>query len=660
MYYGTDSSENTRYIFGLNILLPGVYVPDDSNYYSWLKKGLEAQFKQLIRDSVYFVKGYFIEDLYGTTKTGDRYMAYRHIARGNSAYVLFADFPQPGPTAKVRAFFDSFAMLDYPVQAWHPTIDPDSSLTTWTPTPLFAYNGDSSKDHLADPRFYLAFDSIHYNSYRITRQQLTPYYWSLSDSALYAELIAINLLATDSLVYKKPVSNGDARGWEWLRKPRNGLMYQRERVLLNGDRLYFLYTVASKDDVASPNTNRFFEDFRFARPIGKTHAFDSKAEALLNDLFGPNPAAAATALACVTHAPFGKKDLPHLQSLMLKLPDYRGRLNDYTIDAALTNRIININDSSSFRWAAAHYKTLSASQDYVKGFLLTIMGSFPSPAHYSEIAALLHDSPPKILPIDLLWMLGNHLRQTAPIMPLLLSLPADSLSRPFVIELAGKLADSNLLTAAKILPFQSYLLRYAAIRTVYLSAHFGSPQKSDGALISLLGLLNTNASNAALREYLDMEFHDERVKAFTALLRNGKQKAEDIQNLAKDKSTRLDLYRILEKAGRLPLFPVAFRTQQLFSESAVYSTTMEFERKPPSSIDLLDMKTTGTGNGLKRYFFYKIKSENGLTHLACAGPYGEDPGQAGIPEAATIYDYQHQFDPVHADEQISGLLAKFK
>jgi hypothetical protein len=507
MYYGTDSSEKTRYFFGLRVLLPGVYVPDDSSYYSWLKKGLEAQFKQLIRDTVYFVKGYFVEDLYGTTKTGDRFMAYRHIARGNSAYVLIADFPQPGFTAKVRAFFDSFAMLDFPAQAWHRMIDPDSTLTTWTPTPLLVYNEDFSKDHPVESRFYLAFDSIHYNSYRITRQQFIPYYWSLSDSALYAEIMAINLLATDSLVYKKPVSNGDARGWEWMRKPRNGLMYQRERVLLNGDRFYFLYTVASKDDVTSPNTNRFFEDFRFVRPMEKTHVFDSKAEVLLNDLFGPDPAAAATALACVPHAPFVKKDLPRLHSLMLKFPDFRGGLNDYNIDAALTNRIININDSSSFRWAAAHYKTISASQDYIKGFLLKIMGSFPSPAHYSEIAALLQDSPPKILPIDFLWMLGDHLRQTARIMPQLLSLPTDSLSRPFVIELAGKLADSNLLTAAKLLPFQSYLLRYAAVRTVYLTTHYGSPGKIDGALISLLGLLNTNASNTALREYLEAEQH---------------------------------------------------------------------------------------------------------------------------------------------------------
>jgi len=562
MYYGTDSAENTRYFFGLRVFLPGVYVPDDSSYYSWLKKGLEAQFKHLIRDSVYFEKGYFVEDLYGTTETGGRYMAYRHIARGNSAYVLLADFPQPGLTAKVKAFFNSFSMLDYPVQAWHQTIDPDSSLTTWTPTPLFAYNADSSKDHPVETRSYLAFDSIHYNSYRISRLPLTRYFWSTSDSALCAQLTTLYLLPTDSVVYRKLVSNGDARGWEWVRKPRNGSMYQRERVLLNGDRLYYLYTVASKDDVASPNTNRFFEDFRFVRPMEKTHAFDSKADALLNDLFGPDPAAAAKALACVGFAPFVKKDLPRLHSLMLKLPDFRGRLNDYDIDALLANRIVYINDSSSFRWAAAHYKTLTVSQDYIKGFLLTIMGNFPSPAHYSEMAGLLQNSPPKILTIDFVSMLGKHLRETARIMPQLLALPAaDSGYKRLMIELAGKLADSNLLTAAKLVPFQSYLLRYASVRTVYLTAHLGSPQKTDGALISLLGLLNTDASNAALREYLDMDFHDERIKAFTALLRNGKQKAEDIQGLAKDKSTRLDLYRILEKEGKLQLFPAAYRTQ---------------------------------------------------------------------------------------------------
>jgi hypothetical protein len=154
-----------------------------------------------------------------------------------------------------------------------------------------------------------------------------------------------------------------------------------------------------------------------------------------------------------------------------------------------------------------------------------------------------------------------------------------------------------------------------------------------------------------------MEFHDERIKAFAALLRNGKQKAKDIQDLAEDKSTRMDLYRILEKAGRLPLFPMAFRTQKMLSESAVYSAAMEFELEPPSSIDFVDMKVNRTGVDSNSYFIYKIKSENGLTHLACAGPYSQGPGQTESQNATAFYDYRHSFDPVHAKEQISGLMA---
>jgi hypothetical protein len=562
LYFGTDSTENTRYIFGRTVFQPGSFQVDDSSYYSRLTTSLRGFFRQLSHDTVYLMKGCFVEDLDGLSKDSNRLMKYRHITRGNTWYTLVADFPlqAKGPTAKVRAFFDSFSMLDYPVQAWHRTMAPDSMLTTWAPTPFIVHGEDSSKN---SPKqvLYLTFDSTHFNSYFIRRQEPPPYFWSPSDSALCADILAQRILPTDSLIYKRAVSNGDAKGWEWLHKPRNGLVYIRERALVYGDQCYFLYTYTSKDDVASPNTNRFFEDFRFTRPVPKTHLFDSKAEALLNDLFGPDPAAAATALAGVTYAPFEKKDLPRLHALMLKLPPFKGGLNDFKIDAALTNRIINIHDSSSFRWAAAHYKTLSASQDYIKGFLLKIMGSFPSPAHYSEMAALLQASPPKILPIDFLWLLGDHLRQTARIMPQLLSIPTDSLSRPFVINLAGKLADSNLLTRSTLLPFQRDLLRYAADRIAYLSTDYGSPRITDGALISLLGLLNTDSSNAALRACLEMKSHDERIKAFAALLRNGKQRAEDIQELAEDKSTRPDLYRVLEKAGRLALFPTAFRTQ---------------------------------------------------------------------------------------------------
>jgi hypothetical protein len=96
----------------------------------------------------------------------------------------------------------------------------------------------------------------------------------------------------------------------------------------------------------------------------------------------------------------------------------------------------------------------------------------------------------------------------------------------------------------------------------------------------------------------------------------------------------------------------------MLSESAVYAAAMQFELEPPSAIDFLDTEITGTGAGSKKYFFYKIKSQNGSSHLACAGPYDPNPGHMGSPDATAIYDYRYSFDPVQAEEQTSSLLAR--
>jgi hypothetical protein len=523
IYTGTDSAENTRYVFGFNTMKPGFYQMDDSSYYAVLRTGFEAIFSQLYRDTTYFIKGYFVEDLYGINKAGNKLLWYRHVGRGNSWYLLLADFPLQGsPTAKVQAFFDSFSILDYPTRSWNRAMAPDSSFSTWAPSPLVLHQEDPSANLPKQTR-YLAFDSLHFTNYFIARYPIPSYYWSRSDSALYAAIIATRTSPTDSLIYKKPVRNGDANGWEWMRKTRNGVLYERERAFLNGDQFYFLSTYVTRDDAASPNTNRFFEDFRFTRPVAKSQVFGSKAAALLGDLFGADPTRAAAALAYMPKAPFDKDDLVLLHSCLLKMPAYQGNHHNYYVKGILTSHIIHIHDTVSFRWAADHYKTLSALNEYEKGFLLEIMANFPSAAHYSKIAELLHASPPRFLPVNLLLTLGKHLQQTALIMPQLLAIPSDSILGPLLLDLAGKVADTNLLPATTLFPYRHNLLRLAAGRIAYLSTDYGAPQPIDDALISLLGLLNTDSSNAILREYLDMEFHDERVKAFAALLRNGKQ-----------------------------------------------------------------------------------------------------------------------------------------
>ena len=149
---------------------------------------------------------------------------------------------------------------------------PDLSMSTWTPNPLISSPFDTAVSKIVDLHF-TSYDSIRSNTYTIIRSGFNPYYWSPSDSAFLQERINVSLNANDSLIYYKAVSNGNARGWEWMKHPRNSDMYQRIRVLLNGDQQYILYITALKDDILSPDANRFFDDFRFTQPVANTRLF---------------------------------------------------------------------------------------------------------------------------------------------------------------------------------------------------------------------------------------------------------------------------------------------------------------------------------------------------------------------------------------------------
>jgi len=662
LYYCQDSRENISYIFGVNYLSPDHVMGNDSIYFTGLKKSLGNQFYTISRDTSYLSNGYFVIELIGKLKTDkEKLTVSRHIARGNRWYVLVVTFPLSGATPSVTKFFRSFSILDFPVLDWQRSVSPDSSLMSWTPSPLRLLPPDSSTAGV--DRHYVSFDSIRSNGYNIDRYQLNPYYWSPSDSAFWKERIAISLRETETLIYKKPIVNGNAKGWEWVKLNGNSKIYQRIRCLMNGDQLYYLYTSALKDDIVSANANKFFENFRFSRPPAKTHLFDNKVRSLTDALFGTDPAAAANALVYVEKAPFERKDLSLLHALLLKRPALQGGLRPAKVNAEITQCILVLKDSSSFRFATEHYKSISEADGFIKENLLKIMSRFPDPAHYEEMAGLLKASPPPSSPlfyVEFIFTLETHLHVTARVMPQLMFLIADSNARTYFTRLAGILADSGLLTAAAIQPHEKAILSFAARRIADLSTDYGDPRNYDGGLITLLGLLNNAASHAALREFLETEFHELRIKAFAALLRDGKQTKTDIDSLAADKSTRLDLYRILRKAGKASLFPSSFRTQKMFSESEVYSKAMEIELEPPSAIDLFTTKTVDTDAGIKKYYFYKIDRKDGFHLLACAGPYGPNPRDEDSPAVAAVVDYQHIFDPAHAEEQMNKLLVRCK
>ncbi len=338
LYFCTDNKESVNYTFGVNRIPSNRAMENDIVFYADLRNALKYNFPQLSVDTSFRLGGYIVIELSGFLKPAGKQFFYRILARGNRWYILLASYPTVAGTGKVREFFNTFTPLDLPASPWKKRMAPDLSMSTWTPNPLISSPFDTAVSKIVDLHF-TSYDSIRSNTYTIIRSGFNPYYWSPSDSAFLQERINVSLNANDSLIYYKAVSNGNAKGWEWMKHPRNSNMYQRIRVLLNGDQQYILYTTALKDDILSPDANRFFVDFRFTQPVANTRLFIPKGTVLLASLFGADPKAAATALAYVGKAPFRKKDLPLLQEYMQKTPAPQGGLDPGKVKIALYNCI---------------------------------------------------------------------------------------------------------------------------------------------------------------------------------------------------------------------------------------------------------------------------------------------------------------------------------
>jgi len=658
LYHCVDTRENTYYTFGVQSVAPGYVIKDEKTFVAYLRKNLGKGLVRIIRDTAYLmdIKGYMVFDLIGSRKNSDRWAAYRFVGRGNRWYMISVDCPprsSAGYSKKLLDIYNSLAALPLISRPWRSSGLSDPTAITWTPAPLAPKTSREPGVY----SFYVSFDSIRCNTYNINSYPLNPYYWSLSDTAFWSDRIAAHMGKEDSLFYKKPVTNGDAKGWEFLTLGRYSRICQRRRLLLYGDSIYILHVNAMPEDVVSQNTDHFFEEFRFTNPVAKTHVFESKAKLLLDALFGADKQAAAAALAYLPRAPFVKEDLPLLYACCLKKP--ASRIDTFKLNARIDNAIVNLVDKGTFRWAAEQYKNGPGFSNYVKSHLLVLMCMFAGEEHCAEAANLILRAPRETLDPTLFISLRMNEALATRVMPELLYMLADSVSGPFVIDAVNVLVNDRRLAVKKLAPYESVIVQFAHHRTAVLSTDEGEVRDYDGPTVNLLGLLNSSASNAALREYFETDFQDLRVKAFAGLFRNAQHTEEDIQSLAADKSTRLDLYRILLQAGKQQLFPHAYLTQQLFAESEIYEKAMETELEPPAAIELVTMKYIYVQKDKKRFYFYKMKSANGSSFPACAGPYDINTSQVDLLYPPAVIDYKHLYDATHAEDEMTTLLARF-
>lgn len=322
VFMGADEREGIYYFFGVNRIAKGRYIDNDSTFLINLEKNLASKLTTITHDTTFLFEGRRVLEFQGPMKGADLMMRTRYINRGNRWYALLVMYPVSAPRARATRYFNSFSLLDYPAHPWISSFSPDSLFSTRTPSPLVIAAPDSSLSSV--DRKYDSPDTITENNFSVVAYHLSSYFWALSDSAFWAQRLAGHISARDSLVYKKRVSNGAASGWEWIKFTRHSLIYQRIRLLLYGDELYSLFVSTPREEIQSPDVNRFFDDFRFTHPPPETHVFRSKADRLLTDLFSSDSTTATAACDYLGQAPFTRQDLPLLHRSLSRVTGLAG------------------------------------------------------------------------------------------------------------------------------------------------------------------------------------------------------------------------------------------------------------------------------------------------------------------------------------------------
>lgn len=664
LYVSSDLKTGSYYFFGANSVLAGHFIENDSTLLQTLKEEGIKKLKKVDRDTSWMVNGERVIEFTGRMKEVDVLLTTRYISRGNRWYALLAMYPLSGRMPAVDSFFASFTELKEPDRPWQKSVSPDSAFSTWAPQAFTGRAKDSSGTYT-----YTSFDSLHVISYDVVSYKLGPYYWSVSDSAFWADRIEAKISYRDTLLEKRPITNGDAKGWEWIKKQRGSNLYYRELLLLHGDRLYALVVNSAKSQVHRPEADRFFEEFRLRGPTTANPYLQSQAEPLLRALFDADSATAAKAYPGLSGASFQKKDLPLLYRCLLRQsPLDRGEEGYQKVNSSLVDIVEELKDTGTFQWARQQYPSIPDSLAYLQNSLLRLMAT-PDSLHFATLVDLLRKDPPaEPLSYFVVSKLADTPALTVKFFPTLLPLLNDTIQRDRMLRLTAQLLDSNSLDAKLLMPYRDQLLTYGSRRVRLLAApaeaNFGA---ADAYLIAILGCYKDAAANALLTKFLTVKDDNLKLDAIRVLLRN-RQPVDNaiLVSLARKIDYRLELFHVLDQTNRLDLFPVAWRTQKAFGEAEVYLQMTDNDEDDDDEaaaekpvISYLREKLVRKGDRQQRFLFYKV-SRSKQTWLAGVGPYDPDAKKVSSKDVSAYIDYEEPYSEATFAARMEVIWKKFQ
>jgi uncharacterized protein YbaP (TraB family) len=651
----TDPRSGSYYFFGPAETTIGYSFQNDSATANSVHESMLGKFQDITLDTMYSGNGIRIVEFAGSMLNGTMQAKAKIIVRGNRYYTLLVMYAPGKWNASGEKVWSSFELTDYAYNKWEYKTAPDSLFTSWAPDRILFFNDIDSGETTRKVR-YESYDSTRANTYSVKLDTLGKYYWIKNDSALWKEQKNEYVTQSDTVLSERIFKKDGLYQYEIFKKSKGSNNVLRMQMFLRGRVVYRLVTLQESQTISDKNVDRYFNTFHFNQSPPETKIFESGANAVLADLQSPDSSVRSMANNALSSAHFDTTDIHLLQAAVLNTypPDSDRYISP---NQAITECIIRLNDSSSVNFAREQYP-LASSQE-IENALLEIMSAYHSRQNYEELGKLLLASPPKWdLPNRVIGKWKDSLQVAAALFPTILPLLHDSALAPSVIDIAGDLVDSNLISFSIFSPWQGTILKYSDQRYRSILKDSLNFSMSDYALIGILEKFNNILSNAMLKKWLGVKgnpYHKQQI--VLALLENKQPVSQKVlQELAANRYTRIELYKNLKKYNRSSLFPAKYLTQSYFAESLAEDAASGFS-DDEADVRFIKEKELKWKGKTVRFFFYDVFLEESNEHwLAVSGPFNLNRTDISLAQASSEIYQREEYDVSNAENQMKTMV----
>jgi uncharacterized protein YbaP (TraB family) len=631
------------------------------------------------------VDGHDCLDLEFSTATNGRLKA-KAVIRGPEYFLILAAGKKEN--ADLNRFMSSFLLTPYRYEAPKLYTDTARHFSVRTPvypdipetlrsladeaSAFPQFRQTLTTGYIADTRIRNAYfdndstgENIHVAVYTL------PDYFFRRDSAEFweNELHWKRLAAEFILEDKQYFAVGDSVcGYRYTLLDTNSSRKVVGMALIKGNTFYRVTALTDKTGEESPFLHDFFSTFTPLVPYNGQSVFSSKSALFFKRYHSKDSAERHIAHEALGHILFTPADLPELEGIIAQLDP--GSKDYIEQKARLIRSLGRIRDTCCLAPTVAYVKQLydvSADTAAFQNAAVDAMARFRTPEAWSLLKQWLIQNPPVFENAaqlnDIFERIADDSTWAISFFPEVLQLiPVEGYKTP-VLRLMAVMADSNRLPAKVYESYFTGLFSDAQILlkkqqltdqqtnednddgdVPVLSRNISSYQVADEYIVS--PVRSSRPSALRLEQYalwlapfcdrpavarwfnqlLQAKSPDLRQAAALTLIRHNRPVADTIlRSLAADDWHRAKLYTELEQAGKLALFPAAFRNQEAMARSVLLGRRPEGREAEVQTVGKQHV-VTKSATGYVYFFKYKQKGRAGWM-MAISGIQPDQPGE---------------------------------